>query len=295
MVHSCEPEALSLDIRRRRPWRWRCRLRAGGILFPPPPALFRGRRTPDLHPVVVIDRTDIELSGMRNLWDLLEGRDDLNAFGLHRPLSLKIVRLWSIGGYRAAVLINGRRITEDETTTWTRFPLAAVERIEISRDSAVVAQGPEALTGVVNIVLRNRFEGAEVETSGERPVHGGGETGHASAIWGGAWGGGHLTLGFDVFPPQRYPPSRPFLQPGLMDARRVVRRYVRRLDCGQTRPSTFGPDGPTAQSLGDCQDSEFHRSFAQSPRLAGRGMRLWPGQPGVELGAARPAGRLRVS
>ena len=144
-----------------------------GDTFPAASSLVPREATPDLQPVVVIDRTDIEMSGMRNLWDFLEGRDDLNAFGLHRPLSLKIVRLWSIGGYRAAVLINGRRITETNYNL-DAIPLAAVERIEISRDSAVVAQGPEALTGVVNIVLRNRFEGAEVETSGEQPVHGGG-------------------------------------------------------------------------------------------------------------------------
>ena len=240
-----------------------------GDTFPAASSLVPREATPDLHPVVVIDRTDIELSGMRNLWDLLEGRDDLNAFGLHRPLSLKIVRLWSIGGYRAAVLINGRRITETNYDL-DAIPLEAVERIEISRDSAVVAQGPEALTGVVNIVLRNRFEGAEVETSGERPVHGGGETGHVSAIWGGAWGGGHLTLGFDVF--------------RRNEIRRADRSYSRAswtpggsfadtsgVSIAGNTAVTFGPDGPTAQSVGDCQGSEFTGPLRNPLGLRGEG------------------------
>lgn len=67
----------------------------------------------------VIDRLDIELSGMKNVHDLLLGRLDYNSFGIHRPFVL--------GTDYAAVLVNGRRIS-DSTFDLETLPLSAVER-----------------------------------------------------------------------------------------------------------------------------------------------------------------------
>ena len=153
-------------------------------------SLVSSAKTRDLYPVVVIDRTEIELSGMRNLWDLLRSRVDYNYFGLHRP--------FSIDSFRLAILIDGRRIS-DSTYDLDAVPVAAVERIEIVGGSAVVVHGPQAIAGTINIVLRDGFEGVEVQAHGETPVDGGGEAAQASALWGGAVGAGHLTFGADVF------------------------------------------------------------------------------------------------
>ena len=54
-------------------------------------------------PLTVIDRTDIELSGMKNLWDLLAGRLKYNSFGFYRPLAL--------GSGRFAFLVDGRHFS----------------------------------------------------------------------------------------------------------------------------------------------------------------------------------------
>ena len=144
----------------------------------------------NLRPVTVIDRDDIALSGMRNLWDLLASRDEFNYFGLHRPLKL--------GGLRTAFLINGLRIT-DSYFDLDALPISSVERIEILSSSAVAIHGPQAISGAINIVLRNDFEGVEAQAHGESPVGSGGEAGVASALWGGSVGAGHLTVGADVF------------------------------------------------------------------------------------------------
>ena len=218
-------------------------------------SLVPGAAMPDLHPIVVIDRDDIVLSGTRNLWDFLASRKDFNAFGLHRPLSLDGSELYSIGGRRIDVMVNGRGIFSSSYDL-DGIPVSSVERIEILRDSAVGPHGPKAIAGAVNIVLRNRFEGAEIQIGSERPVHSGGETEHASALWGGAWGDGHLTLGIDVF------------------QRDEIRRSQRNYSQASWTPGgsfadasgvsiagntffTFETGGPVAQSLGDCQDSEF--------------------------------------
>ena len=153
-------------------------------------SLIPGADTEDLYPVVVIDRTEIELSGMRNLWDLIRSRVDYNYFGLHRP--------FSVDGARLAILVDGRRIS-DSTYDLDALPISAVERIEIIGGNSVVVHGPQALAGTINIVLRNGFEGVEVQAHAETPTGAGGEAAQASAIWGGAAGDGHLVLGADLF------------------------------------------------------------------------------------------------
>ena len=144
----------------------------------------------DLYPVSVIHREEMELSGMRNLWDFLVGRLDYNSFGLDRPFVL--------GSFRLAILIDGRRIS-DSIFNLDSLPVSAVERIEILSDSAVALHGPQAIAGAINIVTRDRFEGFEAQAGGESPVNGGGDTGHVSALWGGALGAGHLNVGVDLF------------------------------------------------------------------------------------------------
>ena len=115
----------------------------------------------NLRPVTVIDRDDIALSGMRNVWDLLRSRDEFNYFGLHRPLKL--------GGLRAAILINGRRIS-DSYFDLDALPISAIERIEILSSSAVAIHGAQAISGAINIVLRSGFEGVEAQASRGKPA-----------------------------------------------------------------------------------------------------------------------------
>ena len=52
------------------------------------------------------------------------------------------------------------------------LPLAAVERIEILRDGASAIYGADALAGVINIVLRRDFSGAEAAVRMGRSTHG---------------------------------------------------------------------------------------------------------------------------
>ena len=141
-------------------------------------------------PLAVIDRTDIELSGMKNVWDLLLSRKDYNDFGLHRP--------FVFGGDRVAVLVNGRRVS-DSTFDIEALPISAVERVEILSNSAAALHGGHAIGGAVNIMLKRKLEGVEVQTGADLPTGVGGDTGHGSALWGGSLGGGHVVIGVDVF------------------------------------------------------------------------------------------------
>ena len=149
-----------------------------------------GAATDSDRPVTVIDRTDIELSGLANLWDILAGRLPYNSFGFYRPLVL--------GGGRFAFLVNGRHFTDSEIDL-DAIPISAVENIEILSDSATALHGGYAIGGAVNIVLKRDFEGAEIRVGADFPTGAGGDSEHLSAMWGGAIGKGHLTVGVDVF------------------------------------------------------------------------------------------------
>lgn len=142
-----------------------------------------------LHPVKVITRRDIELSGIKRVSHLLD-RSDFNSFGLERPLVL--------GRGRALILVNGRRISELGIDTDT-IPVSAVERIEIFNDSTTVHHGAEAIGGTVNIVLRKDYEGLDIQLNAGRPSGEGADSEHLGLLWGTSVGEGNLTVGADIF------------------------------------------------------------------------------------------------
>ncbi len=142
-----------------------------------------------LHPVSVITRRDIELSGIKRVTDLL-GRAAFNSFGLRRPLVL--------GSGRALILVNGRRVADSGVDT-DAIPVSAVERIEIFNDSTSALHGGEAIGGTINIVLKKDYEGLEIQLNAGRPRSEGADSEHLSVLWGIGVGEGNLTLGAHIF------------------------------------------------------------------------------------------------
>ena len=142
------------------------------------------------HVVSVISQTDIELSGMRNVGELLLDRAVYNSFGIQRPQV--------VGSGRTAIFINGRRIS-DSTLELRTLPVSAVEYIEVLSDSVTGLHGGHAVGGAINIVLKRDYTGFEVQASVSPTEQAGGDSGQASLLWGGPLGDGYLTLGADFF------------------------------------------------------------------------------------------------
>ena len=212
-------------------------------------------------PLAVIDRTDIELSGARDVSDLLLGRLDYNSFGLHRPFVL--------GSGRVAVLVNGRRIS-DSAFDLDTLPISAVERIEILSDGAAALHGGYAIGGVVNIVLRRDHEGVGVHATAERPAEAGGDAEHLGVLWGSALGAGHITLGADILRRQEIRNadrdySRASWEPGgsFADASGVS------VGGNTVFISTGG--GSVARSLGDCEGSAYTGLLTDPYGISGSG------------------------
>ncbi|MBY4597437.1 TonB-dependent receptor [bacterium BD-1] len=135
-------------------------------------------------PVIVIDRAQIDASGDVSVADVL--RDSTFAsFGNFKPQSgssaqsLATIDLRGVGSGRTLVLIDGRRaptnpMSASSGTDLNAIPLAAVERIEILSDGASAVYGSDAIGGVVNVILRKDFNGAELRYGiGSTEVKGG--------------------------------------------------------------------------------------------------------------------------
>src|SRR5690554_4080860 len=122
-------------------------------------------------PLTVIDREAIELSGDLSVTDVLRGTT-FNSFGSFRPQSgssaqgTASIDMRGLGADRTLVLVDGRRLPKSPSTGSTQdlntIPIGAVERVEILSDGASAVYGSDAIGGVINIVTRKDYNGAEI-------------------------------------------------------------------------------------------------------------------------------------
>jgi len=119
-------------------------------------------------PVFVLERADIERTGLVALGDILQQvvthGEGLNAKVNNGGDGGTRVNLRNLGANRTLVLVNGRRwVGElDGAVDLSSIPAAIVERIEILKDGASAIYGSDAIAGVINITTRKRYDGAEV-------------------------------------------------------------------------------------------------------------------------------------
>ena len=155
-------------------------------------------------PVVVIDRAQLDASGDISVADVLRDTT-FSSFGNFRPQSgsdtqaLADIDLRGLGSSRTLVLIDGRRAPKapfsGQSSDLNAVPLAAVERIEILSDGASAVYGSDAIGGVVNIILRKDYNGAELRYGKGQTKITGGDTEEAQAIMGISSDRGSLVAG----------------------------------------------------------------------------------------------------
>ncbi len=122
-------------------------------------------------PVTVITREQIELTGESNAADFIRNLT-FNNSGSFRPQSGSsaqgdtTVSLRGLGSSRTLVLIDGRRLPKSGSTGSSQnlsvLPMGAIERIEILSDGASAVYGSDAIGGVINVITRSDYEGAEI-------------------------------------------------------------------------------------------------------------------------------------
>ena len=133
-------------------------------------------------PVFVLGREAIARTGLLSVGDILQ---DLATHGAALNTTVNNggdgstrVDLRNLGDNRTLVLVDGRRWIAglDGGVDLNAIPVALVERIEVLKDGASAIYGSDAIAGVVNLVTRRDFEGAEASAQVGESQHGDGRT-----------------------------------------------------------------------------------------------------------------------
>ena len=128
-------------------------------------------------PVQVVDRSSIEAQGAAVIWDVIKNLE-VNSGSISNPGSgdntqvsgSANVNLRNLGENSTLTLINGKRMVPAAVTTRSggefvdlnSIPLVMTDRVEILTDGGSALYGADAVAGVVNIIMRNDFEGFEL-------------------------------------------------------------------------------------------------------------------------------------
>lgn len=120
------------------------------------------------HPVQVLKREDLVRTGLTGLADIVQslivaGGQTMNRNINNGATGKLTVNLRSLGPNRTLVLVNGHRWASDVNgaVDLSTIPLALVERIEVLKDGASAIYGSDAIGGVINIITRQNYVGAE--------------------------------------------------------------------------------------------------------------------------------------
>jgi iron complex outermembrane receptor protein len=136
--------------------------------------------------VIQIDNEAIQKSGVSSVSELMQNLS-VSIDGSYSSYSVEDkrgtvmnVNLRGLGPENTLVLLDGRRLPDEGgegVVDLSMIPMAAVERIEILKDSASAIYGSDATGGVVNIITRKDFEGTAVFARGSKPEAGDGGVG----------------------------------------------------------------------------------------------------------------------
>lgn len=173
----------------------------------------RGADSPS--PVVMLTQDDVARSGLATVADALaalpqnftgsafEGSAGTGADRSGRNLGYATgVNLRGLGADATLVLVNGRRIagtgSAGDFADVSNLPSSVVQRADVLLDGASALYGADAVGGVVNIILKSRFDGAESRLRVGGTSDGGAEEVLFSHTDGFNWSSGSLVASYEV-------------------------------------------------------------------------------------------------
>jgi iron complex outermembrane receptor protein len=120
-------------------------------------------------PIQVIDREELNRSGVSTVSEVLQNMAISSQGSYSSPIvndsrgTVTRVNLRGLGPENTLVLLNGRRLPGEGgegVVDLSTIPMAAIERVEILKDSASAIYGSDATGGVVNIITKKSFNGS---------------------------------------------------------------------------------------------------------------------------------------
>jgi len=157
-------------------------------------------------PITVVSSDDIKLTGQVNVEQILNQLPQVfagNTSNSNLPSAgtgggIVTLDLRALGPNRNLVLIDGRRLTPsraDGTADVNNVPVDMLERVETVTGGASSTYGSDAISGVINFILKKNFVGLEVKAGGGVSTYGDGTESNVSILSGTPIGnGGNLML-----------------------------------------------------------------------------------------------------
>ena len=129
-------------------------------------------------PVEILDSAALAETGLNNIAAVLYELPQVGLAGFSSTVGtfdafnsgVNTVNLRNLGESRTLVLIDGRRAVSGVSGTTAvdlnTVPVDFIERVEVVTDGASAVYGSDAIAGVVNIILKDDFEGVAFNTRG---------------------------------------------------------------------------------------------------------------------------------
>jgi iron complex outermembrane receptor protein len=164
------------------------------------------------NPVTVVSRQAMDNSGLTNLGDILAQLPALQGSATVRANSdratnrggLSLPDLRHLGTSRTLTLVDGQRsvggVAGDMAVDLSTIPTALVDRVEVMTGGASAIYGSDAVTGVINVILKDHFEGLEAGFQRGGPLNGRyGQSTSAYAVGGQNFAGGRGNVIVSLF------------------------------------------------------------------------------------------------
>ena len=141
-------------------------------------------------PIQSLNAEDIRNSGEINIADIVADIPALisSQTAENSTTGANSLNLRGLGGDRTLTLVNGRRhvagFRGSQAVDTGTIPRALVRSVEVTTGGASAVYGADAVTGVVNFILRDDFEGFQVDIQQGLPERGDGRTTAVDATWG---------------------------------------------------------------------------------------------------------------
>jgi iron complex outermembrane receptor protein len=171
--------------------------------------------TNNISPVMVYDRADIERSGYSTTQQFIQslpqnfggGDSETTLGGILGGENSNLnygnasgANLRGLGNRATLTLLNGRRLAPvgvGDAVDLSVIPLAAIERIDVLTDGASAIYGSDAVGGVINIVLREKYDGAETRVRYGDVTEGANAEIRAGQTIGTEWGTGSALISYE--------------------------------------------------------------------------------------------------
>lgn len=155
-------------------------------------------------PILTLTRESLEKQGFNSVADVLQNMTSAGSPAISRSESLAsgenvggyYIDIRNLGANRTLVLMNGKRLgaTSGGYQDLSQIPMSAIERIEVLKDGASAIYGSDAIAGVVNVITRKNFDGAEANVHIGQYGEGDGDLEQYSFTMGSTGERGSLTL-----------------------------------------------------------------------------------------------------